>query len=128
MRCDMGVGELMANVLFGIVMALLLETGATLAGCAGVAAGCGRAARPTACSCTAREIARTETTGSNKTNHHRIFMNTAPLLVDQLARQKAIIVFPRVPVPSSSFSSNADSRSSGSGCISQAVISSSDAP
>ena len=46
-------------------------------------------------------------------NHDLITRST------QEARQKAMIVFPRVPVLSSSFSSSADSRSSGSGFISQ---------
>jgi len=43
--------------------------------------------------------------------------------IRQDAREKATIVFPRVPVDFSTFSSNADSKSSGSGFISQAAIS-----
>ena len=48
--------------------------------------------------------------------------------IRQDAREKATIVFPRVPVDFSTFSSNADSKSSGSGFISQAAISLSVAP
>jgi hypothetical protein len=47
---------------------------------------------------------------------------------DQDARQYAMIVFPRAPVVFSSSSSRTDSMSSGSGFISQAAISVSDAP
>src|SRR3982075_1678069 len=43
-------------------------------------------------------------------------------------REKAMMVFPRTPVVSSISSSSADSRSSGSGLISQAAISSLEAP
>ena len=49
-------------------------------------------------------------------------------ILSQDARQKAMIVFPRVPVVISSSSTRSDSRSSGSGFISQAAICSSVAP
>jgi phosphoenolpyruvate carboxylase len=74
MRCDKGVGELIASVVSGIDSAReMLELVVGL-GCVMAVAG---EAALAACSRTSMEITTTDTTG-RKTITHRIFMNKTP--------------------------------------------------
>ena len=81
---------------------------------------CGDGRSPGKSGCALRTLGRA---GEKEKLNYRLFPQSV-----QRARQKAMIVSPRVPVLSSTFFTKADSRSSGSGFISQAAISCSEAP